>query len=136
MEQFFSLQVLIKQYGLTEGDCNQVVSDAHLECISRLSCEHWRKLPAHLQLAQMVAKDVDSNQKSEDTKRHDFLLCWKEIKGSAATYSQLINALLKIDCAQDAEKVCEILGGSQPQPQQLNSSGASNNASATGVTGT
>ena len=64
-----------------------------------------------------MAEDIDKSQKGAREKRHDFLLTWKEMEGSSATYSQLITALLKIKCRQDAEKLCEMLKQSVPQSQ-------------------
>ena len=56
-----------------------------------------------------MAEDIDKSQKGERENRHEFLLIWKEMEGSGATYKQLITALLKIKCRQDAEKLCEML---------------------------
>ena len=135
MEQC-SVAELIKHYRLAEGDCNRPVSDSHLECISDSHCEHWRKLPAHLDLEAIVVKDIDRSQGDEGTKRLDFFRKWKEIKGSGATYKRLITALLKIDCREDAERVCKMLKGSgrpsasgasaQP-PQPQNATGTATN---------
>ena len=99
----------MSQYGLTEGQCNQQVSEAHLEELSRSGCKQWKSLPPYLKLETIVAEDIDKSQKEERDKRYDFLLTWKDIEGSNATYRQLITALLKIKCRQDAEKLCEML---------------------------
>lgn len=99
----------MKQYELSDGDCNQQVTDDHLELISRSSCKQWKSLPSHLGMDTIAADDIDKGQKEEREKRHDFFLKWKETKGSQATYKQLITALLKIKCTQDAEGVCEVL---------------------------
>ena len=56
-----------------------------------------------------MAEDIDKSQKGEREKRHEFLLTWKDMEGSSATYKQLITALLKIKCRRDAEKLCEML---------------------------
>ena len=100
---------LISQYGLTEGQCNEQVSDIHLEELSRSGCKQWKSLPSHLKLEANVAEDIDKTQKKEGEKRNEFLLAWKETRGSSATYRQLITALLKIKCRLDAEKLCEKL---------------------------
>ena len=100
---------LMEHFKLAEKDYDKQVGDSHLECISRSHCEHWKRLPAHLGVDPIVAKDIDSGQGDEAAKRHNFFSTWKEKKGSGATYKQLITALLKVDCRQDAESVCEML---------------------------
>lgn len=100
---------MLKQYGLTDEDCNSVITDVHLDLISRSCCEHWKSLTSHLGLEAIITNDIDKIPKSEAAKRLDFFSQWKTIIGSGATYRLLITALLKINCGQDAEKVCEML---------------------------
>ena len=114
----------IRRRSLTEKDCSKQVSDIHLESISSSCCKYWKKLPAHLELETMVADDIDSNYKEEEIRRFKFLLRWKEIKGSGATYSKLIIALLKIKCLEDAEKVCTYVP-KESRPTSLESASAS-----------
>lgn len=96
-------------YGLTDEDCDQQVSEAHLEMFSRSYCKQWKSLPPHLKLEIIVADDIDSSHEEPKTKRFKFFLKWKEIKGYSATY--------KIKCRQDAEKLCEMLKKSVHQAQ-------------------
>ena len=118
---------LLKRYELTEEDLNKPVSDSHVEQISRSSCKHWKSLPGYLGLKPITAEDSDQKHFDPAEKRHDFFLKWKEIKGSGATYKQLIIALLKIDCREDAEAVCAVLKGSvQPHPSAVGASSDSN----------
>lgn len=95
--------------GLAGGDRNQQVSDGHLEEISRSCCEQWKSLPPYLGLETIVASDIDKSPKEEGEKRHDFFKKWKKVKGFAATYGKLIDALLAIKCRGDAEKVYKIM---------------------------
>jgi hypothetical protein len=125
--------------GLADEDTNQVVTDIHLECISRTCCKQWKSLPSHLGLEDIVAEDIDKSQKTEREKRHEFLRQWKSTKGSEATYKRLIDALLQIRCKQDAEKVQEMLieSISQPQrPTQDKATAASNSTSVTALSST
>ena len=96
---------MAEQYGLADGYGDQPVTDEHLEIISRSCCKKWKSLPAHLELEDIVAEDIDKTQKGEREKRHDFLREWKSMKGSKATYKKLIAALLKIKCKDEAEKL-------------------------------
>ena len=102
-----------ERYGLTPSDCNRVVSDCHLQ---KVSCKDWRLLPCHLGLNTIVVKDIDRSLGEERGKRYDFLLQWKQMKGSEATYVKLIGALEKISCKLDAESLCMLLKGPSSQP--------------------
>ena len=117
-EESYTFLQLMSQYRLTEGQCNQQVSDIHLEELSHSGSKQWKSLPPHLNLEAIAAEDIDKSLKGEREKRYEFLLKkWKEIGGSTATYRQLITALLKSKCRQDAEKLCEMLKESVPQSQ-------------------
>ena len=112
---------VIKHYGIDERQCNQQVSDAHLEKISRSGCKQWKSLPPYLELETIVAEDIDKSPANEKSKRYDFLLKWKDMKGFSATYKQLITALLEIKCRQDAERLCEMLKKSSSLPSSPSS---------------
>ena len=60
----------------------------------------------------MTRTDVTNAEKDgndEESKGQRFLERWKEKKGCDATYIKLINALLEVECRNDAESVCELL---------------------------
>lgn len=97
------------QFQLTVEDCDKQVSDSHLEEISRSCCVKWRSLPSHLELPKVVSADIDREHIGEEEKRNSFFSTWKLMKGSYATYRKLIYALLKIECRDDAGKVCKLL---------------------------
>lgn len=107
---------LIAKFHLTEEDVNKQITDRHIEDISCTLCGKWRSLPAHLRLAIITVGDINRGSGDEREKRRIFLTTWKEQKGSNATYIRLINALLKIKCAEDAESVCKLLEDDQ-QPE-------------------
>ena len=84
----------------------QVISDDHLARIASFDTTNWDYLPSYLEASDsLVERTVDQESGDEHEKWHDFLVGWKKAKGWRATYDQLINALTKIDCALDAEKV-------------------------------
>lgn len=87
---------LLNRYNLGEEDCNRKVTDVHIEKISRSFCRKWRSLPSHLELDDIVVCDVERDSASEKDKRNKFFTEWKEAKGSDATYTKLITALLVI----------------------------------------
>ena len=54
-------------------------------------------------------EDIDCQEMDEHQKREKFFSTWKENKGSEATYTKLIRALLTIESKEDAEFVCKLL---------------------------
>lgn len=100
---------LLQHYKLTEECCDRQVTDSHLEDISGCCCGQWRSLPSHLEMEMLVARDIEHEHTTEQEKRKDFLFAWKQKKGFHATYRKLVNALLRIDCRDDAGKVCKLL---------------------------
>ena len=104
---------MMEGHQLTDEDRNKQISDIHLEQLNT-HCSKWRHLPAHLQMASIVVKDIDRNPGDEMEKRYNFFKEWKETKGSAATYKTLISALFKIGCREDAEYVCKLIQPSSP----------------------
>ena len=90
----------------SRASLSEQVSDVHLQDISRSCCSKWRRLPARLEMEEIVVQDIDRLQGlSEEEKRLNFFKQWKSEKGSEATYKKLIDALVKIKCREDAEKV-------------------------------
>ncbi len=66
------------------------------------------------------ASDIDN--KGEKEKRHTFLIKWRDVKGSEATYRNLIQALLTIESVEDAEEVCKLLVYMPPLPNPTDTS--------------
>lgn len=99
----------MEYYHLKDEDCNHKISDRDIDEISRYYCSKWRSLPSHLEMKSIDASDVAHGPGDEQEKRRTFLLKWKDMKGSAATYKQLISALLEIHCRDEAEGVCKLI---------------------------
>lgn len=100
---------MMRQYGLSDEDCSREISDAHVDEISRHYCEKWRSLYPHLHLNKIIVTDMERGHSTEEARRSGFILKWKAMKGSEATYRMLVCALLKIQERQDAEGVCKLL---------------------------
>ena len=126
---------LREAYELTEEDCARTIEDIDLESISHSHCKDWRKLPTHLEMSKIVINDIDKSQGSEEVKRSDFFSRWKDIRGSDATYKQLVIALLEVNCRQDAEDVLKILKESisKGEQQQKTSNNAASVVSTKGI---
>ena len=118
LSQSITVNDLMVRYALTEEDCKMQISDFHQSKISQSHCSKWRLLPCHLGMEKIVVKDVDRVYAGEEETRFEFFSRWKETRGSDATYLSLISALLAIDCREDAESVCKLLGSSLSRPPQ------------------
>ena len=105
---------LLEHYGLTEEECNKVVSDRHLDKISLSHCGGWRALPSHLGLPSILVEDIDKSPLEQKEKRQKFFRDWKQRRGFNATYRSLIIALLETNHRGDAESVCQLLKDSAP----------------------
>ena len=55
----------------------------------------------------MEVKDIEVIE-AEPKSSDKAVILWKQRKGKDATYRHLIDALIKIECREDAETVCEI----------------------------
>lgn len=99
----------LKLRDLSEDQVNHRISDNHVEVLSRLHLRKWRRMCSHLYLNDIVVHDIDMLNISEAEKRKKFLEVWQERKGSDATYEVLLDALCKIGCRKDMEKVYELL---------------------------
>lgn len=108
-EEIERASTLMVDFNLTEECCNQQITEKH---IGDISCSKWRLLYAHLEMGRSVVDDIDRGSKTEEEKRHDFFSCWRNEKGSRATYKVLIEALLKAKCRNDAEYVCKCVQAS------------------------
>ena len=110
MSERVAVSDLLGYYQLGEDVCNQQVTDRHLDEIASSYCRRWKSLRAELGLKAIVEHDIDhSIPGDEEGKRHALFSKWKLMKGSSATYKELISALLRIKCRDDAEGVCKVL---------------------------
>ena len=99
-----ALRELLKKHRLTDKDINRQVNVSNLERTSHFCYKQWKSLPSHLGVQSNVVGEIDKPHKDEKTKCLNFLLRW--MKGSRATYKQLLTALLSIKCEQAAEMLC------------------------------
>ena len=100
---------LIQHHQLTEDDCSRQVSNQHLVLFSQSHCGQWRMLPAFLGMETTIAEGIFHGPGDDENKRYSFLLKWQQKRGPKATYKNLIKALIKVRCSQDADEVCRVL---------------------------
>ena len=98
-------------------DLEKKITEIHCDKISHNINLKWRRLPPYLGLeSEPIVSDIEHLLIEEEEKRGKFLSKWKEIKGSDATYKNLLDALNELDCKDDAEHVQKLLlPDSQPQ---------------------
>ena len=102
-----ALRELLKRHKLTDKDINRPVNVNNLELTSHFCYKQWKSLPSHLGVQSNVVGEIDKTYEDEKTKCLNFLLRW--MKGSRATYRQLLTALLSIKCEQAAEMLSKKL---------------------------
>ena len=103
------LDLLMKTYNV---DCTQVVTDSHLHELSYYPIQ-WKGLIEHLQMNPTVIRKVTCKPGDDRDKRLLFFKEWKLQKGDEATYREIISALLKTRCWNEAEEVCKLLSSAQ-----------------------
>ena len=101
------MNLLLRQFQLDSVDCKKKVSKCHIHEISSESCEHWVKLYPYLKMNKSVMRDAKLVEEKQE--KLEFFQSWVEQKQSEATYFELIEALLRIKCKEDAEFVCNLL---------------------------
>ena len=95
---------------LKDQDLEKQITEIHCDKICHTINLKWRRLPPYLGLeSEPLISDIETLSIEEEEKRGKFVSKWKEIKGSDATYKNLIDALYKIDSKDDAEHVHKLL---------------------------
>ena len=105
-----TLNGLVKEVRIPPALLDQKCSDEHLKSISRFL--DWRTVAPHLGLSETDIQDIDIDKRTEPEKRLKALQKWKMKYGYVATFKNLVQVLLKVDHADNAEQVCRLL---QPQ---------------------
>ena len=101
---------LLREKGLDLTQLNIKCTDEHLRCISEFLVE-WQDVLPYLGLEDPVREEIEASNKRERGRRLMMLQKWKQKYAFKATYKKLVEVLLKIGRADDAEKVCDLLKG-------------------------
>ena len=99
---------LIAHVGISADELNKECSDDHITAIS-LFLANWQTVAPHLGLTEVDEEDVKEEKTKPQDKRYKSLQKWKTKNGFKATYTVLVEVLLKIGRADLAEKVCRLL---------------------------
>jgi hypothetical protein len=118
--QTLTTKDLMKDYDLSEDFCNKEISDIHVSdiCLLLHRCSKWQLMVSILGMKEDEVSDTEHALLSEDERRQNFILKWRKKHGCEATFKALINALIKIECHEDAEEVCKFLKESIAEPSQ------------------
>ena len=110
-----TLDELLKEVGITPKQLDEKCTDEHLHDIA-LFLKSWRTLAPHLMRSSSSSEveAVERNSHGEEEKKQKFLESWKAKFAFKATYRVLVEALLKIGNADQAEQVCHLLVSQQP----------------------
>jgi len=109
---------LLKEVGISPTQLNKPCTREHLQDIA-LFLESWRTVARHLGLSKVQVEDVECDASAEKEKRQAFLESWKAKLGFKATYMVIVEALLKMGRADQAEQVCRVLVPQQPKEGTL-----------------
>ena len=107
-----TLNELLEEVGVTSMQLDEKCTNEHLHDIA-LFLTSWRTLAPCLGLSSEV-EAVDRDAHNEKEKRQKFLETWKAKFAFKAKYKVLVEALLKIGSADQAEKVCHLLVSQRP----------------------
>lgn len=113
-----TLDELLKEVGISPTQLNKPCTREHLQDIV-LFLESWRTVARHLGLSKVQVEDVECDASAEKEKRQAFLESWKAKLGFKATYMVIVEALLKMGRADQAEQVCRVLVPQQPKEGTL-----------------
>jgi len=103
-----TLSELLKETKVLPTQLGKTCTTEHLRDIA-LFLESWQTVASHLGLSTTDVEQVERDAASEEIKRQKVLEMWKNRWAFKATYRVLIEALLKIGHADQAEKVCRLL---------------------------
>ena len=107
MEPPPTLEGLVKEVRISLALLDQRCTDDHLKSISLFL--DWRRVAPHLGLSERDIQDVKFEKRTESEKRLGVLQKWKTKYSYMATFKNLVEALLTVQNADDAERVCRLL---------------------------
>ena len=103
-----SLQTIADKFNLKAKDLDKPCEDRLIPSLANF-VHPWRVVTAALGLSEVDAGDVDSESNSGEERRIAALRKWKTRNGQQATYKLLVDALIRIQRVDTAEKLCHLL---------------------------
>ena len=97
----------MKEVGISPDLLDQKCSDEHLKSISLFL--DWRSVAPHLGLSERDIEAIEAENRRELERSLKVLQKWKKMYGYTATFRKLMEAILVVRNAEDAERVCRLL---------------------------
>lgn len=108
-----TLDELRVKLGVTPALLDKTCTDEHLRDVA-LFLESWRIVAPHLGLSSFDIATIERNVHTEEERRQKFLETWRSKFAFKAKYRILVEALLKVGRADQAQQVCSLLVPQQP----------------------
>ena len=102
-----TLEGVVKEVRISLDLLEQKCSDEHLKSISLFL--DWRSVAPHLGLSERDIEAIEAENRRELERSLKVLQKWKRMFGYTATFRKLVEAILVVRNAEDAEKVCLLL---------------------------
>ena len=113
-----TLNELLEEVGVSPAQLDKACTSEHLQDIA-LFLESWRTVAPYLGLSSVEVEEVERDGTEEKDKRQKILKVWKAKFAFKAKYKVLINTLLKIGRADQAEQVCRVLVPQRPKEGKI-----------------
>ena len=107
-----TLDELLVKVGVNPALLDETCTSEHLRDIA-LSLESWREVAPYLGLSSADVVTTERNAHSEQERRQKILEMWKSKFTFKATYRVLIEVLLKMGRAEQAQQICCLLVSQQ-----------------------
>ena len=103
---------LLVEVGVTRTSLDKTCTDEHLQDVA-LFLESWSNVAPYLGLSSDDVEVIQRDVHNEQGRRRKVLEVWKGKFAFKAKYRVLVEALLKIGRADQAERVCHLLAPAQ-----------------------
>lgn len=105
---FKDIEGYLQDKGVSPECLNLKCSDGHLLTISRY-VDNWETQAPFFGLEAGDVAAIKRDIGEEEARRPAMLLKWKRMKAFKATYKELVSTFLKVDRADLAERICNVL---------------------------
>ncbi len=99
---------ILAHCGVTESQLDKPCSNVDIADIASFFGS-WRDVAPHLGLDETNVEEVEEDGRKGAERRLKALQKWKSKFGFKATYKWLVEALMKVNLADRAEKVCQLV---------------------------
>ena len=105
-----TLEALVTSVGVPLESLERKCTYEHMVTISE-DLDDWRRVAPWLKLSEAAVVEIEQDGKNEPQKRLKTLQMWRGRLGYFATYRMLVDVFLRVGRADQAERVCKLVGG-------------------------